>query len=698
MIRFCDKEVYSVFEGELNRGKLFEFFCQNDHNGDIVIVYSDTNEYKGIITYDRLLSNNNELIQTDILLINKDIWKNAKNLFNARKDIIYLPVFDEKNQLVYFCYDDNSGEENYDAIDNAFEQFELNNDCLFINELYPNVQVVCIYDMNEFAYKLYNLLKIKNIDTIVIGQKWEMICGIFNKNYDINNYPEYAQFNILAEPLNLTHIKYDRTSKRKINTVGSFNFLIDILYVNRIYIQNVMKQKMQEMGINFLLCKIPNFEALQKYSLDEFYRNKNGVLGGNKRLDINKVLNYTQLQKVKINNNLMVNSIDASTKLNIMNNLNIISRKYSSGENYIYVLGPCIVNEIYENSVQSLPYILDKSIRDKNVGKFGVISVVIPNHCAFIYKEVLESLPIKENDIILCINNIESITFEFKINYEADINLKPLYDSRPDDEEWFFDAPIHTNWLGNFKVSEYLVENYLYKIIESMNFEKEQIWLQKSKEFLTDDNKKELYKYIKSIDKFKINSEDKVGAIVMNCNPFTLGHQYLINKALEYVDYLYIFIVEENRSEFSFKDRIKLVQAATSTNKNIKVIPSGKFIISNETMPIYFEKAEKQDVIIDASRDIEIFARYIAHELGITVRFVGEEPLDNITNQYNQEMKRTLSEFDIQFIEIPRTKAGTDVISASKVRKLLESGCWNEIQKLVPIETLSYLKNRSGVV
>ena len=42
----------------------------------------------------------------------------------------------------------------------------------------------------------------------------------------------------------------------------------------------------------------------------------------------------------------------------------------------------------------------------------------------------------------------------------------------------------------------------------------------------------------------------KFGAVVMNCNPLTLGHRYLIEQALKQCDYLMIFVVQEDKSFF----------------------------------------------------------------------------------------------------------------------------------------------------
>ena len=65
--------------------------------------------------------------------------------------------------------------------------------------------------------------------------------------------------------------------------------------------------------------------------------------------------------------------------------------------------------------------------------------------------------------------------------------------------------------------------------------------------------------YVNQLQRYRRN----VGAIVMNCNPFTLGHLYLIEYAAKEVDQLFIFVVEEDASFFSFDDRIMLVREGT---------------------------------------------------------------------------------------------------------------------------------------
>lgn len=193
---------------------------------------------------------------------------------------------------------------------------------------------------------------------------------------------------------------------------------------------------------------------------------------------------------------------------------------------------------------------------------------------------------------------------------------------------------------------------------------------------------------------FNMCKKNKVGAIVMNCNPFTYGHQYLVETASRLVDLLYIFVVEEDKSVFPFTERIRMVEEGVKQFQNVVVFPSGKFMISTITFPGYFLKDSPTRECYDTFLDLKIFARYIAPEFGISMRFVGEELTDKVTAQYNIDMKEILSGAGIDVIEIPRKRCGEEIISASKVRKLLRERDYNALGKYVPSTTMKYFANK----
>ena len=282
------------------------------------------------------------------------------------------------------------------------------------------------------------------------------------------------------------------------------------------------------------------------------------------------------------------------------------------------------------------------------------------------------------------------------------IETSSLFDRPHQIGEWFNDDTLHTNFRGNR-----IIANHIYTNLELLN------WLsacskpksehgRPNKDLLTKGEKiygdnPDLIQYIESLKPHKKGDDSSNnGSIVMNCNPFTLGHRYLIEYAASRVDYLYIFVVEENKSFFPFEDRFKLVQQGTADLPNVVVLPSGNFIISAVTFPGYFYKDDLKETKIDCSNDLNVFAQYIAPALNIKVRFAGEEPLDPVTKQYNEGMYEILPQYGMQFCEIPRKQdeEGVGVISASRVRKLLKEGDFDGLKKLVPQTTFDYLVKR----
>lgn len=201
--------------------------------------------------------------------------------------------------------------------------------------------------------------------------------------------------------------------------------------------------------------------------------------------------------------------------------------------------------------------------------------------------------------------------------------------------------------------------------------------------------------YIKEIQKQK-KEGTRVSSIVMNCNPFTLGHQYLIEKASLESDIVHIFIVWEEKSSFPAEIRYHLVTQGTKHIQNVVVHKGGDYIISSATFPSYFIK-EYQDVVrTHALLDLEVFSKHIAPALGITKRFIGEEPYCKVTEAYNRVMKEVLRPKGIEVIEVPRLCIEGNAVSASFVRSCLREGDICKIKKYVPKSTYDFLLSKEG--
>ncbi|SBW03739.1 putative (Citrate (pro-3S)-lyase) ligase [uncultured delta proteobacterium] len=198
--------------------------------------------------------------------------------------------------------------------------------------------------------------------------------------------------------------------------------------------------------------------------------------------------------------------------------------------------------------------------------------------------------------------------------------------------------------------------------------------------------------WLSSVPRFPAAEGKTTGAIVMNCNPFSRGHQHVIETALRQVDRLYIFLVEEDKSFFSTKDRAAMLLAGVARfGDRVRVAPSGTFIISSVSLPEYFVK-DQIDYEPDSTLDILIFGTFIAPSLGVSVRFFGEEPFCAVTRSYHQQQKELLPACGIRCVEIPRLTHGNTAISASRIRELLQKELWDDIAALVPATTLDHLK------
>lgn len=306
---------------------------------------------------------------------------------------------------------------------------------------------------------------------------------------------------------------------------------------------------------------------------------------------------------------------------------------------------------------------------------------------------LLSSLPVKKGDIV------------FFWNYQPMIGGLPYCDlslmaRRPHNYgEVFVDRQNHFSANGNRMIAD-----GLFNFLKEHNFFKNATMKlvrkgaeNKQSVDASDANENEILTNYKNelIKFYDENIRPKVGAIVMNANPFTYGHRFLVETALKQCDYLIVFVVEEDKSEIPFKDRIALVKENTADLPNIFVMPSGEFIISAKTFSEYFAKESLQEQKIDTSKDVTLFAKEIAPALGISVRFAGKEPTDKITAQYNEDMAKILPQYGLGFVEIERNKTEEgDIISASDVRKLTKAKEFEKLKSLVPPATLEFLKEK----
>lgn len=207
------------------------------------------------------------------------------------------------------------------------------------------------------------------------------------------------------------------------------------------------------------------------------------------------------------------------------------------------------------------------------------------------------------------------------------------------------------------------------------------------------------------------------GAIVMNANPFTKGHRYLVEQAASQVDNLYVIVVREDRSRFPYAERKAMIEAGCAGLDNVIVCEGSDYAISAATFPTYFLKKLDDATDTQIALDLDLFVNHIAKPLGVTVRFAGSEPEDALTRRYNELMAEILpgtsvavvrqdhqpdSELvegsavrqarrPIDFVEIPRLEQNGNPISATSLRRALDKGNLKEAMEYIPKSTVPYL-------
>ncbi len=359
----------------------------------------------------------------------------------------------------------------------------------------------------------------------------------------------------------------------------------------------------------------------------------------------------------------------------------------------IWLIGNCLFNGYVVEDKHTFASFLQKKINSAGY-KYRVVDLscdgVIP--VIELYNKILER-NLALNDIIIL--NVYAF---FEENYFINIDFTEMNDYF-NNKIWFWDICSHPGFEGYKFLAEKTFNMIRHVMLENTN---------DSKFYLENELDLKINNYISEVkEMLKINKiyrsvliesnvqnidkQLKIGAIVMNCNPFTYGHQYLIDTASKLVDLLLVFVVEESKSVFSFDVRFSMVRDGTKEYDNVIVLPSGGFMISSVTFPGYFFKEKPTEKSYDDFLDLKIFVNYIAPSFKINIRFVGEEPLDKVTAQYNYDMKKILKDAKIDVIEVPRKRIDNEIISATKVRELLKKGNYNLLEKYVPKTTIKYL-------
>ncbi len=641
----------------------------------VIAVYGEDGRYKGIITYQDLIKHSDmeAYLNTHIIVLSDNFWVEAQEIFKKFPDLL-LPVFDTDNHMRGFAYNDAN---DYSVIESYLVSMENGGIPAFSEGMYSGIRMILITDINELAWRCYRIFKKWGYEICVIGDRWEWFGLVSGAGYE--NCPDYAKFYVYAEGTEMVREEKEYGKSRYKDVREAFEWVNCIMLSCMKIVYESELNKLLNKGIRVCECRFPRISRIKKKTELEKQSMQSGF-----SLDICEMDSgfYTEEMKKCIMHIYGEQSVKAvlnndrgvKGKIIPVGNFSGQVMREEPCENTIYLIGPCVADGYGCLAEDSLAGQIQKRVLRH---QYKVVSISIEAHRYDRWYGNLEKIPVRENDIILMVN--DEWWFPNGKRKCARLEFADIYD-RENRNTYFCSIPIHTNQEGNRVIAEEIYKGYLKNSIKRSGEKKNAGFLQKG-ELLNDGAIAEIREFT---DKIRVNHSGIAGAVVMNCNPFTCGHRHLIEYALKKVDFLYVFVVEENRSLFTFSDRFDMVRRGIGHSENVAVVPSGRWVLSYSTMPAYFHKECRQDIVLDAGMDLEIFARYIAAFLRIQKRFIGEEPFDKITEQYNRQMHKVLGDFGVQVEEIPRMQCGGREISASYVRRCMESGRWEHIKSCLP--------------
>ena len=744
------KEDYYIIKSALNENMVLDIECASQNNEAKVQLY-ESNQTNTQVFYISKTDDGAYQIEAycskkmlDVQFGGKapetKVWQYEKNETSAQKWDFksagngYFYINSKVNGLnMDVCY---GGTENgtqiwtYTPNGTNAQKFKL-------EKFYPKEEAAALlYDKRNYATRLtwfedkfvrcYSNLNAKNI--LVVGDK--NFCDNFKK---------------IAAKCKGKTFRYTSTVKETANlaATGTFDMILNIKYdpsyytmifgksqkvtsfksgYEEILVESVIEH-LRENNVTTFFFESPTYQKIMNLNLNDFERNllskwysETDVF--NNKDYVNKIFgdnyeckNYFRSKEYcesrgYVNRGNYFTAIDyKGQNCNSINGRRLTTDAPNQYQNNIYLFGGCTVQGREVTDKYTISSFLQKKINKDFKNRYLSVNCGIENVGDINDFEYMLHTPYKPGDIVIEMNNFDSITRKvLKRTGTIYFELSPIFNRPHNHGHWFVNRVFHTNHNGNKAISE-----QIYKIIKNslstkplpakfnkiIKFDCKNASNAYETFFKENPGFQKFLDNLNSISKeHRINGK-KIGSLNMNCNPFTLGHRYLIEQSLKKVDHLYLFVVEEDASDFSFKDRYEMIKQGTADLKNLTVLTTGKWMCSKLTFPEYFVKEHCQKTtILNPTKDIELFGKYIAPALGVTIRFAGEEPFDLITRQHNNFMKNQFPQYGVEFCEIPRKSTNNgQVISASTVRKLLKEEKFEELKKFVPQTIFDYLIN-----
>lgn len=653
----------------INEDYIWDTFWKDEQ--EVVYVLDEDKKPKGIVTYGSFIRNykeKKEWVNYDFkrVALSENCIQEIQNIFDSNLKINRIPIIDEKGYLIF------------EVRRNAFKIIPYPSDEIFIEraksyeKIFYNRKLV-VLDKREQWKTENSTSSVFIVDTMckktILKQKYDQD-SIYGEEYqrEMEMVEPFIQLccneietYFIKRPDLLSDYSYTQEEVERIKSKKSFPELSEDIKENEDLFKGIFGEKFSHAYIDGLR-KIPQ------------------IVKKNER--------YQHIDQI-------------SDYVNVFGGCRKTIHQPQEYRKTIHMYGRCGVFGYAVEDADTIPSLLqklfvetDQKIRVVNHGLWGADNEKILHNLSM---DVAEGIIKRGDQVVIymdylsCMEQLEKLGLSITDSTMAFHKLKR-------DKPVFYDRPGHMTAEGYQYIARFIYETLKHPaIMECSRAGKLELNRFLSYFHREKYNSKEtgLEKYISGIEEQivgKIDLKKKIGAIVMNCNPFTKGHRYLIEQALREVDSLLVFVLEEDKSFFSFTDRLQMVKDGTKDLKDVYVFPSGRYMISALTFPEYFIKEQEKDIKIDPITDVEIFARDIAPRFHISIRFVGTEPNDKVTKQYNDVLIEQLPIYNIDIREIDRLEQEGCIVTATEVRKKLTQGNNKDLKKLVPQSTYDYLK------
>lgn len=400
-----------------------------------------------------------------------------------------------------------------------------------------------------------------------------------------------------------------------------------------------------------------------------------------------------QLSKVVFNGvcNVLLDRTEAN--FNIVNGKRFTTDVPSKPSMKVHMFGPCSVMGLCVSDEMTICSVLQRLLNKEG------IDVGVYNHGLAYGNDQLNDLlgmmdePVCQGDWVIWFSAFEK-TKELQFKSQG-IPVIDVVDCVKGLKDWFLDNPFHCNGQVNTNIADSICSTIRNTSHSQMGTNRRSI-IESMKINLRHDpyailNSTELSTYEKYLEQFKCESSIKSkGAVVLNANPCTLGHLFLITEALKRVDFLYIFLVEENKGNLPYIDREWMLNESLKYNKRIKVIRGGSVMTSERIFPEYFNRSSKPSRV-SLVLTHRCFGQVVGKILGVTYRFFGSEPNDPVTHALNESACDILPGYNIEPVFITRLDINGKSVSARNVRNALREKRYSELAKMVPFPTYKRL-------